>query len=57
MVTLLERIRITLADINDYCYWESIVKGGEATVNEKSDYARQWIEDHRAEVDSWLAGL
>ncbi len=57
VVTLLERIRITLADINDYCYWESIVKGGEATVNEKSDYARQWIEDHRAEVDSWLAGL
>ena len=57
VVTLLERIRITLADINDYCYWESIVKGGEATVKEKSDYARQWIEGHRAEVDSWLAGL
>ena len=48
---------MTLADQNAYCYWESIVKGGEATVEEKSEYARQWIEDHRAEVNSWLAGL
>jgi glycine betaine/proline transport system substrate-binding protein len=57
VVTLLERIRMTIADINDYCYWESIVKGGEATAKEKSEYTRQWIEDHRAEVKSWLAGL
>ncbi|MBA7566205.1 hypothetical protein ES708_07893 [subsurface metagenome] len=57
VVTLLERIRMTIADMNDYCYWESITKGGEATVKEKGEYARQWIEDHRAEVDSWLAGL
>jgi len=57
VVTLLEQIRMTTADMNDYCYWESIVKAGEATVKEKSDYARQWIEDHQAEVDSWLAGL
>ena len=57
VVTLLERIRMTIADLNAYCYWESIVKGGEATVKEKSEYARQWIEDHRAEVNTWLAGL
>jgi len=57
VVTLLEQISMAIADLNDYCYWESIVKGGEATVKEKSEYARQWIEDHRAEVDSWLAGL
>ncbi len=57
VVKLLERIRITIADMNAYCYWESIVKDGEATVEEKSEYARQWIEDNRAEVNSWLAGL
>jgi len=57
VVRLLERISMTIADLNAYCYWESIVKGGEATVEEKSEYARQWIEDHRAEVNSWLAGL
>jgi len=57
VVTLLERIRMTIVDMNDYCYWESIDKGGEATVKERDEYARQWIEDHRAEVDSWLAGL
>jgi len=57
VVALLERIGMTIADTNAYCYWESIVKDGEATVKEKSEYARQWIEDHRAEVDSWLAGL
>jgi len=57
VVKLLERIRMTTADMNAYCYWESIVKAGEATVQEKSDYARQWIEDHRAEVNSWLADL
>ncbi len=55
VVKLLERINMTIADLNAYCYWESIVKDGEATVEEKSEYARQWIEDHRAEVDSWLA--
>jgi ABC-type proline/glycine betaine transport system substrate-binding protein len=55
VVKLLERISMTLADQNAYCYWESITKAGEATVKEKSEYARQWIEDHRAEVDSWLA--
>jgi len=57
VVKLLERISMTIADLNAYCYWESIVKNGEATVGEKSEYARQWIEDHRAEVNSWLAGL
>jgi len=57
VVTLLERIRMTIADINTYCYWESVVKGGEATVKEKSEYARQWIEDHQTEVKSWLADL
>ncbi|GAH35609.1 unnamed protein product, partial [marine sediment metagenome] len=57
VVTLLERISMTIADVNAYCYWESIVKGGEATVKEKSEYARKWIVDNRAEVNSWLAGL
>ncbi len=57
VVTLLGRIRMTIADMNAYCYWESIVKDGEATVPEKSEYARQWIEDHRAEVKRWLADL
>jgi ABC-type proline/glycine betaine transport system substrate-binding protein len=57
VVTLLERVRMTIADMNAYCYWESIVKGGEATMEEKNEYARQWIEDHRAEVKSWLFGL
>jgi len=57
VVTLLERIRMTIADLNAYCYWEGIVKDGEATGEEKDEYVRQWIEDHRAEVDSWLAGL
>lgn len=56
VVTLLERIGMTIADLNAYCYWESITKGGEVTVKEKDEYARQWIEDHRAEVDSWLSG-
>ena len=55
-VTLLERIRMTIADLNEYCYWESITKDGKATVKEKDDYARQWIEDHQVEVNSWLAG-
>ncbi len=55
VVKLLERISMTIADLNAYCYWESVVKDGEATVKEKSEYARQWIEDHRAEVNSWLA--
>lgn len=45
-VSLLERIRMTIADLNDYCYWESITKDGKATTKEKDDYARQWIEDH-----------
>jgi len=57
VVTLLERISMTIADVNAYCYWESIVKDGEATVKEKSEYAGKWIVDHRAEVNSWLADL
>ncbi|MBA7624790.1 Glycine betaine/proline betaine-binding periplasmic protein [subsurface metagenome] len=57
VVKLLERISMTIADLNAYCYWESVVKDGEATVEEKSEYARQWIEDHRAEVNSWLTDL
>jgi len=56
VVTLLERVSMTIVDLNTYCYWESTIKGGEVTVKEKDEYARQWIEDHRAEVDSWLAG-
>ena len=57
VVALLERVRMTIADMNAYCYWESIVKGDEATTVEKDEYARQWIEDHRADVRSWLAGM
>ena len=54
LVNLLERISMTITDLNDYCYWASVVKDGEATVKEKDEYARQWIEDHRAEVNNWL---
>jgi glycine betaine/proline transport system substrate-binding protein len=58
VVALLERMRMTIADANAYCYWESLIKGGEeATAKEKSEYALRWIEDHRGEVDSWLANL
>lgn len=57
VVKLLERISMSIADLNAYCYWESIVKDGEVTVEEKNKYARQWIEDHRAEVNSWLIDL
>ncbi len=57
VVKLLERISMTIADMNAYCYWESIFKDGKAAVEEKSEYARQWIKDNRAEVKSWLAGL
>ena len=57
VVKLLERTSMTIADLNTYCYWESIVKDGKATVEEKSEYARQWIENHRAEVNSWLLDL
>ena len=57
VVKLLERISMTIADINAYCYWENVTKDGEATVKEKTEYARHWIEDHRAEVNSWLADL
>jgi len=57
VATLLERIRMTIDDLNAYCYWESIVKDGEVTDKEKDEYTRQWIEDHRVEVDSWLVGL
>ncbi len=57
VIKLLERIRITIADMNAYCYWENVVKDGGVTVKEKDEYVRQWIEDNRAEVNSWLAGL
>jgi len=57
VVTLLEQIRMTIADMNAYCYWENVTKGGAVMGYEKDNYARQWIEDHRAEVDSWLADL
>lgn len=56
VVSLLERVKMTLADLNAYCYWESITMDGEATAKEKDEYARQWIEKHRSEVDNWLVG-
>ncbi len=56
VVSLLERITMNITDLNAYCYWESITRGGDATAKDKDDYARQWIRNHRAEVDDWLAG-
>lgn len=56
VIDLLERIRMTITDLNTYCYWENINKGGKVTAKEKDEYVRTWIEDNRIEVDRWLAG-
>jgi len=57
VVKLLERINVTISDMNTYMYWAGVTNSGEVTVKEKNEYALQWIEDHRAEISNWLVGL